>query len=269
MELTAAALHAGSNSSSSSKMPSHHRAARLLLLVLAHASALHTAPPREELSELARGLQAMVARVTVEAPGVWAPEYSLAANPEQADFSSVRYQLAFMGYGIAAAAAAATPAHTGTGGAILRDVIRRMLDPLVWGRAHAAIWSNATGSGFNPADPVAYQNVMYSGHLALSLVLYEGLTGDDTFATDGFAFAYNGSAPTHYTTDSLVRVLAEQSAAAPCGGIPCEVSRSPHSPCSQPCSPAPPLGLTLAALLPPPSRPSPALPGVHRLQPAQ
>jgi hypothetical protein len=174
-----------------------------------------------ELTDLALGVQGMIARVTVDAaPGTWAPEYSWSSNPSQRDFSSVRYQLAFMGYGVAAAAAAATPAHTGAASAILNDIIVRMLDPAVWGIARTSDWPNTT---FNPADPVAYQNVMYSGHLALLLVLYEGLTGNDKFAHAGFTFAsFEGGAPAHYTTDSLVQVLADQTATAPCGGIPCE-----------------------------------------------
>lgn len=65
---------------------------------------------------------------------------------------------------------------------------------------------------------------MYSGHLAQMAVLTHWVTGNASLATQGWDFAWNGTAFAHYNTSRLLGAVAAQMTAYPGapGGVPCE-----------------------------------------------
>ena len=102
----------------------------------------------------------------------------------QTSLESARYQLAFSAYATAYLGAAHTPAFPGLTSAVLRDIFARMVLPETWRywhtkgvcgwplQEHCAKHDQAMceinligGMGLCP-DPVKWENVMYSAHLA-------------------------------------------------------------------------------------------------------
>ncbi len=70
------------------------------------------------------------------------------------------------------------------------------------------------------------QNIMFSGHLAEMTQLFEWVSGNDTFATDGWTFLYNGTSSIAYNTSKLLTAVSSQMSRyggqTAAGGVPCE-----------------------------------------------
>lgn len=71
--------------------------------------------------------------------------------------------------------------------AIVRDAVLRMIDRKAW--SYVEQFSEFRDQRTYP-DPVAYKNIMYSGHLAQMLVLYEAISGDFQFSHTGWTFVW-------------------------------------------------------------------------------
>lgn len=109
---------------------------------------------------------------------------------------ALRYQLAFSAYAVATLAQR-TPAYRAPYVEALRGAIQKMLDVASWGywRAPSASGAGINGSGHiavlasphnrapagPPSDPIARDNLQYSGHLSAMLGLYEKLSGDERY----------------------------------------------------------------------------------------
>src|SRR5437868_4895094 len=108
---------------------------------------------------------------------------------------ALRYQLAFGAYAVAALAQR-TPAYRAPYQEALRGAIQKMLDVASWGYWRApSDNANMSGSGHiavlasphnrapagPPSDPIAKDNLQYSGHLSAMLGLYEKLSGDEQY----------------------------------------------------------------------------------------
>lgn len=144
----------------------------------------------------------------------------------QLALKSYRYQLAFLGYAIAAAAAK-TPAYREPYQKMLKKTIEMMVDKRTWDFVET-YWKNEPTF----PDPVVHENIMYSGHLAQLLVLYQALFNDEIYDTKGFDFVWDEKTKIHYTTRKLLEVLKKQSDEEPSGGIPCEPNLV-FAPCNQ------------------------------------
>lgn len=144
----------------------------------------------------------------------------------QLALKSYRYQLAFMGYAVAAAAAK-TPAYREPYQKTLKKIIEMMLDRRTWDFVET-YWKNLPTF----PDPVIYENIMYSGHLAQLLVLEQALFNDDVYDTKGFDFVWDEKTKIHYTTRKLLEVMKKQADDEPSGGIPCEPNLV-FAPCNQ------------------------------------
>lgn len=129
---------------------------------------------------------------------------------------SIRYQAAFCGYA-AATLGMRTPAYPGLTGRIIDDCIRRLLERRAWEYSRL-LWSDP----FDMPDPVARENIMYSGHLLQLLVLYEAFTGDDRYNIGGFDFEWTPDRRFHYTTLTLAEGIVAQMRSNVCGGVACE-----------------------------------------------
>jgi hypothetical protein len=129
---------------------------------------------------------------------------------------SIRYQAAFAGYAFAALGMRipACPAITGAG-------LCSAIDHLLERRAWAYVGGYWQGKPWFP-DPVAEENVMYSGHLLQLVVLYEAMTGDDRYRTQGFDFIWDEKTRFHYTTLTLAEAIVRQMRRNESGGVSCE-----------------------------------------------
>ncbi|UJR20078.1 hypothetical protein I4U23_023210 [Adineta vaga] len=138
----------------------------------------------------------------------------------QLGLDSIRYPLAHIGY-TAAALAYRTPNYRELALNILNDTIKRMLTIQVWGYIDQ-YWKKT--STF--PDPVYYENIMYSGHLLQLITLYESISGDFIYDTQGFDFIWNkdGQSVTkiHYTTTQLAYVIYRQMNEESSAGVSCE-----------------------------------------------
>lgn len=164
----------------------------------------------------------------------------------QTGLSSVRYMIAFSAYAAAELSAAQTPAYPGFVSSILRDAFARLVSPTTW-----SYWDTLGMCGWpltdvcdkfnvsmcevNPhhpldnhcPDPVKWQNVMYSAHLAHVGALYEAFSDDSSLTTAGWSFdgppnRRRGVGPVHYTLPTLLEALAAQTRSSPTGGFACE-----------------------------------------------
>ena len=130
---------------------------------------------------------------------------------------------AFAGYATAGFANA-IPGARSVAIAVLENLIDRMISPDTWMYV-AHYWGpNGTNPHSSFPDPVAFQNIMYSGHVAQMMTLYESISGDLTkYSVDGWNFVY---LPTqeriHYTLPKLYDVIVSQVETNPSGGVACE-----------------------------------------------
>ncbi|MEW5945947.1 MAG: hypothetical protein AB1742_07080 [bacterium] len=137
-------------------------------------------------------------------------------HENQLGLESIRYSLAFLGYA-AAAMAYKTPAYREATARILDDSVRRMVEKRVWDFIEV-YWKDDP----HFPDPVAWENIMYSGHLAQLIALYESITGDMKYSTEGWDFVWDEETAIHYTAEKLMKAMYDQVALEPIGGISCE-----------------------------------------------
>jgi hypothetical protein len=135
---------------------------------------------------------------------------------KQLGVTSLRYQLAFAGYGCAAMAAK-TPAYRDLVQRQLYDLCERMIDRRVWDFV-TFYWQYGDG----PPDPCLYENVMYTGHLTQLMCLYQLMTGDARYSDDGWDFVWHDGRPVPYDLRLAIRRLHVQTERNRCGGIACE-----------------------------------------------
>lgn len=134
----------------------------------------------------------------------------------QLGVTSLRYQLAFAGYGCAAMAAQ-TPAYRDLVARQLRDLCERMIDLRVWDYV-PVYWKYDD----DPPDPCLYENVMYTGHLTQLMCLYELLSGDRRYSQAGWDFTWHDGRRVHYDLRKAIDRLHVQAQQNTGGGICCE-----------------------------------------------
>lgn len=189
----------------------------LLLLSLSLSSFSHAQQPPIPFSPLTlRGLN----YIKYQLYDTWDPANATSSwegwyQTENRDGNSaLRYTIAHLGY--TAAIAAKVDSHRFKQIAVLslKGAIERMLDNRVWNYI----------SMFNYGlDPVAFKNVMFSGHIASLIALYENLSGDvDTYSKYGFYFSWNNGTQIYYNTSKLIDAIFSQMGKYPSGGVPCE-----------------------------------------------
>lgn len=137
-------------------------------------------------------------------------------DADQLGATSLRYQLAFAGYGCAAMAAKA-PAYHELAQRQLHDICERLIDVRTW-----YYITHYWDYGSNPPDPCLCDNVMYTGHLTQLMCLYELMTGDLRYSESGWDFVWQDGRKTHYTLAKAVERMYDMSVASPGGGICCE-----------------------------------------------
>lgn len=134
----------------------------------------------------------------------------------QVSVHSIRYHLAFAGYA-AAVVGMHTPAYPELTAKIMRATIDHLLDRFTWHYVEY-YWQDTPTF----PDPVAFENIMYSGHLLHQLAFYEAMTGDARYRTGGFDFVWDETKRFHYDTLRLAGVIADQMRRSASGGVCCE-----------------------------------------------
>ena len=206
-----------------------------LLVLAAHANAYLNIVPNhlngtenlaQELTDKQLGLQKYLAWLTVLQPQTsqhlanstkfgwqgWSSNY----NNNQTDMTSVRYPLAFIGYALAALVYK-TPAYRELSVSILDNVIQRLIEQHQYEYIQF-YWSHLETF----PDPIAYENIMYSGHLAMLIALYESISGDFKYTSDGWDFNWPNHAPIHYNAAKLMQSIQDQILRERTGGVCCE-----------------------------------------------
>ncbi len=139
---------------------------------------------------------------------------------EQFQPSALRYQINNLGYVLSLANYTHLPAMHAWLHEAQRNLIEKKKAHRVW-----QYWGleNLWGNFSTNADPVARDNVMYSGWYAAQLGLYEAVTGDRRYQQAG-AITLEGARGQRYVHDypGIVRQLVANEAASPFCLFPCE-----------------------------------------------
>jgi len=168
---------------------------------------------------------------------------------------ALRYQLAFATYALAAMSQH-TPSYRAPYAEAMRYAIERMLDVAAWGYWRAPEPASRTtddgrrttdmaGSGHiavlvsphqriasgPPSDPIAHNNLQYSGHLSTMLGLYEKVTGDTRY-DQPFTLSDPDSGVSYtYTHTEVAERIYSQMRDNRFGGVCCEPDMA-YVPCN-------------------------------------
>lgn len=138
-------------------------------------------------------------------------------NYDQLYLPAVRYPLTFIGYAISALVYK-TPSYRELSINIIDNVIQRLLEEHQY-RYIEFYWNN---SKYFP-DPVVHENIMYSGHLAMLISLYESISGDfSKYSQKGWYFSWNGQKKKFYNSQKLMNAIYHQVEKGETGGVACE-----------------------------------------------
>ncbi|MHB8694492.1 MAG: linalool dehydratase/isomerase domain-containing protein [Solirubrobacteraceae bacterium] len=119
--------------------------------------------------------------------------------------AAVRYQLNYAQWAIALAQYRCTPAFQGYVNDAQRRLILKMTERRVW---QYWKWENLWGNFSLDQDPIARDNIMFSGYLGLMIAMYENSTGDRCFdAKDSLRFRWSARKSFDYDDESLAQTL--------------------------------------------------------------
>ena len=157
---------------------------------------------------------------------------------------ALRYQIAFSVYALALMSTR-TPAYRAPYTEAIRAAIEKMLHPDVWSYWRAPQEAGVTSSGHiavlagphrrlppgPPSDPIAQDNLQYSGHLSTMLGLYEKVSGDIRYDKP-FTLRDEGSGATYtYTHSEVAARINAQMRENAFGGVCCEPGMA-YVPCN-------------------------------------
>jgi hypothetical protein len=158
---------------------------------------------------------------------------------------ALRYQLAFSTYALALMSTR-TPAYRAPYAEAMRAGIEKMLHPAVWSYWRAPESSAGIASSGHvavllsphqrtvpggPSDPVARDNVQYSGHLSTMLGLYEKMSGDARYDTPFTLHDPESGATFTYTHTEVAERIYSQMRENRFGGVCCEPGMA-YVPCN-------------------------------------
>lgn len=134
--------------------------------------------------------------------------------------AALRYQVNFLGYGLALTQARFTPAFRGYMTRAQAQLLHKQRQHRIWSYwALESLWGHLRR---NP-DPIQRDNIMFTGFVALQMALFEASTGSREASCPGF-FTLTHPSGARYVHDhaSLVRQLDASYRQAPFGLAPCE-----------------------------------------------
>ncbi len=158
---------------------------------------------------------------------------------------ALRYQLAFGLYAVASLSQR-TPAYRAPYAQAMKGAIEKMLDVASWGYWRAPSPSNEQAGTSHlavfasphqrlpagpPSDPIARDNLQYSGHLSTMLGLYEKLTGDHQYDSPFTLHDPQSGVAYTYTHTQVAERLYNQMRENRFGGVCCEPGMA-YVPCN-------------------------------------
>jgi hypothetical protein len=139
---------------------------------------------------------------------------------DQFQTAAVRYQLNFIGYALAMAQATHLPAFGGYLDTAQRRLIDKQTDHRIW-----RYWAleNLWGNLARDPDPVARENIMYTGFVAVQIAMYQSASGrSDYERTGSFTLQHPGGRSYAYDFGALVAALERERQRSAFGLIACE-----------------------------------------------
>lgn len=134
--------------------------------------------------------------------------------------AALRYQVNFLGYGLALTQARFTPAFRGYMARAQEQLLHKQRQHRIWSYwALESLWGHLRR---NP-DPIQRDNIMFTGFVALQMALFEATTGSREASRPGF-FTLTHPSGARYVHDhaSQVQQLDASYQQAPFGLAPCE-----------------------------------------------
>ena len=147
-------------------------------------------------------------------------EFSGFEELDQYQTAALRYQLNFAGYALSTMQANHAPAFQAYLTQAQENLIRKTQDPRIWN-----YWAreNAWGNLERNADPMARDNIMFTGFVGTQIVMFHGASGRSSFNASGsLTFARrDGNAFVHDFPD-IVQTLERNLQSSALGLIACE-----------------------------------------------
>ena len=139
---------------------------------------------------------------------------------DQFQTAAVRYQINFMSYALSLATHNYLPALEGYIATAQRNLVAKQLDHRVWRYwALENLWGNLS----NSRDPIARDNIMFSGFLAAQIAFARsGLDMADYDAPASLRLEHPTGASFRYSLPDIVELLARRYETAPYGLLACE-----------------------------------------------
>jgi hypothetical protein len=134
--------------------------------------------------------------------------------------AALRYQVNFLGYGLALTQARFTPAFRGYMTRAQTQLLHKQRQHRIW--SYWA-WESLWGHLRRDPDPVRRDNIMFTGFVALQMALFEASTGSREASIPGF-FTLVHPSGTRYVHDhaTIVKQLDTSLRRSPFGLVPCE-----------------------------------------------
>lgn len=138
----------------------------------------------------------------------------------QVDMGAWRYTCNWFQWALALAQSTRTPAFHGYVSMAQRNLIEKMCDRRVWEYwRHENLWGNLNAS----PDPVAIDNIMFSGYWSLMLETYRSNTGDNRYEAPGsLPMRWNEKTVFEYDAPAVAAALEFNFDRSGYGGFACE-----------------------------------------------
>ena len=139
---------------------------------------------------------------------------------DQFQTAAVRYQINFIGYALSMAQATHLPAFSGYMHTAQKQLIEKLTDHRVWKYwASENLWGNLR----NDPDPIAHENIMYTGLATTQMAMYHGATGQRDYEQQGsFQLRHPSGKNYAYDLPALVTTLTRDTQRSPFHLIACE-----------------------------------------------
>jgi Linalool dehydratase/isomerase len=139
---------------------------------------------------------------------------------DQFQTSAVRYQINFLSYALSVGSHAYLPAFDGYLATAQRNLVAKQLDHRVWRYwALESLWGHLRSN----RDPIARDNIMYSGFLAAQIAYARSSVGICDYDAPGtLRLQHPGGASFGYSLPGIVECLSRQYGAARYGLLACE-----------------------------------------------
>ncbi len=148
------------------------------------------------------------------------PEFSGFEHLDQYQTAALRYQLNFAGYALSMMQANHAPAFQGYLSKAQENLVRKHQDSRIW-----SYWAreNAWGNMERNADPMARDNIMFTGFVGTQIAMFQGASGRSTFDASGsLSFTRGDGKIFAHDFPGIVQTLDRNLQSSALGFVACE-----------------------------------------------